>query len=144
MLILKLTKTPPVSDGDYLIKANRWVLTDCSAEGTECDKVVWRFTQIGKGTLTTNGGQNNYDFSWAIDGDKLTVATDWLYELRNEYTYVLDRENNSLTLTDEKGERVLTGNFDETVPAIDVETNVDDQINDDTSVNDAIDVDKTE
>ena len=32
--------------------------------------VIWNFTEIGKGTLTTNNHENDYDFIWAIDGDR--------------------------------------------------------------------------
>ena len=122
MLALKMTKTPPVSDGEYLTQFDEWVLIDCESEEEECWRVIWEFTEIGKGVLTTNNGVNKYNFVWAIDGDKLTVMTDWLYELHNEYTYKIDRENKSLTLIDDTGEKILAGhNYDVNIPVVDVE-----------------------
>ncbi len=123
MLVLKLTKTPPVSDGDFLVQGNNWTLVDCSSSAGDCGNVVWSFTEIGKGSLTTNDGQNNYDFSWTIDGDRLTIVTDWLYELRNEYTYELDRDKKTLKLTDENSVRTFTGSFDENTTSDEDETN---------------------
>ena len=56
------------------------------------EKVVWNFTEIGKGYLTTDGHANDYNFIWAIDGDTLKIETDWIYDLDNEYKYKIDGE----------------------------------------------------
>ena len=69
-------------------------------EREDAPSVVWNFTEIGKGTLTTNGHQNDYDFIWAIDGDKIKIETDWLYALDDEYIYTLDQSAGVLTLGD--------------------------------------------
>lgn len=96
-LVLNIIKTNKAADGDYLVSAENWVLEN--GEG-----VVWDFTEIGKGTLTTNNHKNDYDFLWAIEEDKLLIETDWLYDLENKYTYTLDQGAGVLTLTDENGE----------------------------------------
>lgn len=97
-LVLNVLKGNAVADGEYLVAAEKWVLTDCGDE--DCDKVIWDFTEIGKGSLTTDGGEHNYDFKWAIKDGKLDIQTDWLYELNNEYEYSLDQSNGVLTLRD--------------------------------------------
>ena len=78
-----------VSDAEYLVQVGTWVEQDAEA-------VVWNFMEIGKGTLTNNAHINDYDFIWALDGDKLKIETDWLYALANEYEYNL--EGDVLTL----------------------------------------------
>ena len=139
VLILKYTSSAPIADGEYLTQATEWVLrndTNCeeplsekaeTIEETEAaektngseanclsvDAVIWKFTEIGKGTLTTNAHLNDYDFIWAIDGDKLKVETKWLYGIVNEYEYRLDQNNGTLTLKDGEKEFVLDGKFAE-------------------------------
>ena len=61
--------------------------------------VIWNFTEIGKGTLTTNNHLNDYEFIWALEDGKLQVQTDWLYTLNNTYEYLLDQNSGTLTLT---------------------------------------------
>ena len=69
---------------------------DCEGEG--CGHVVWKFTEIGKGKLTTNAHTNDYDFKWAIEDGKLIMQTEWLYELDDKYDYTLNQEDGILTL----------------------------------------------
>ena len=123
-LILKLTSKPAVADGEYLVSAGEWILdgdpscntkksadatedaeggekteTEASAPEVDCaSRVVWKFTEIGKGTLTTNGHMNDYDFQWALEDGKMTIRTEWLYEMDNEYDYTLNQEDGILTL----------------------------------------------
>ena len=61
-------------------------------------RVVWKFTEIGKGTLTTNGHKNDYNFAWALKDGKMTIRTEWLYEMDDEYDYTLNQEDGILTL----------------------------------------------
>ena len=63
--------------------------------------VIWNFTEIGKGTLTTNNHENDYDFIWAISGDTLEIETEWLYTTDDKFVYRLDQENQILILNDE-------------------------------------------
>ena len=139
LLVLDLTRGPAISDGEYLIMADEWVLSDetnCETaapeavstnEGatgetnskptgaTNCmPSVIWRFTEAGKGTLTTNGHANDYDFIWAIEDGKLKIETKWLYELENEYEYELDKDTGSLILKDGDKEIVFSGYFAKT------------------------------
>lgn len=106
MLIIRLTAALAVLDGEYLISADKWVLENGQCEETEeCDgaNVEWKFTEIGKGTLTTNDHVNDYEFKWAINDDTLLIETDWLYDLEDSYKYELDQSNGVLTLTEEDG-----------------------------------------
>lgn len=90
--VLDLTKKASVEDADYLVSIGEWVEKD--NEG-----VIWKFTEIGKGTLTTNNHTDDYDFIWAIEGGTLKIETAWLYDLNDEFTYKLDQKNNTLKLT---------------------------------------------
>lgn len=92
-LVLNLTRGAAVADGEYLVAAENWVL-----DGS--DEVVWNFTEIGKGKLTTDGHEHDYDFIWAIKDGKLLIETDWLYDLENEYEYSLNQSDGILTLTE--------------------------------------------
>ena len=92
-LVLNLMKMNSAADGDYLVAAENWVM-----EGSE--GVIWDFTEIGKGTLTTNNHLNDYDFIWALEDGKLLIETDWLYDIDNEYDYSLDQNSGVLTLSD--------------------------------------------
>ena len=116
-LIVKLNAGPSIADGEYLVSIGQWTLknktcaqleceesTECIStnnESTTCENsnVIWTFTEIGKGTLTTNNHLNDYDFIWALEDGKLKIETDWLYTLNDEYSYTLDQGNNTLTLT---------------------------------------------
>ena len=91
-LILNLTRGTDVADGEYLISVEKWVLSDS-------DRVEWKFTEIGKGTLTTNAHENDYDFLWSLEDGKMKVETDWLYDLEDEYDYKLDQNAGELTLS---------------------------------------------
>ncbi len=113
-LILNLNQGPSLADGEYLVSAEEWVLdegTNCIEEGADMEEanclpsVIWDFTEIGKGTLTTNNHVNDYDFIWALEDGKLLIETDWLYKLENEYEYAIDQNNGTLTLT--RGDETL-------------------------------------
>lgn len=96
-LLVDLLKGPDVHDAEFLVEIGAW-----EREGEPT--VIWSFTEIGKGTLTTNFHINDYEFIWRIDGDKLKIETDWLYTLNDEYTYTLDQSEKTLTLTSELGD----------------------------------------
>lgn len=91
-LIVRLTARPSVADGEYLVSVGEWKEQDEPS-------VIWNFTEIGKGTLTTNNHINDYDFVWALEDGKLKINTEWLYTLNNEFDYALDQGSNILTLT---------------------------------------------
>ena len=95
-LIFGLIKQGGESDGEYLVERGTWTLEDS-------ERVVWEFKEDGKGTLTTNDHANDYDFTWSLQDGKMTVKTDWLYELSNEYEYELDQGAGALVLTDDEG-----------------------------------------
>ena len=91
-MLLNIFAEPGVRDAEYLVQVGQWVREDETA-------VIWNFTEIGKGTLTTNNHQNDYEFIWAMEDDELKIETDWLYDLENEYEYKLDQSKNTLVLT---------------------------------------------
>ena len=91
-MLINLLRPPTVQDADFLEQIGAWHLKDNS-------EVVWDFTEIGKGSLTTNFHINDYDFIWRMDGDVLKIETAWLYTLNDEYTYELDQNDKTLTLT---------------------------------------------
>lgn len=98
-LLVNLLKAPTVRDADFLVQVETWQLENEPS-------VEWKFTEIGKGTLTTNSHINDYDFIWAIDGDTLKIETAWLYTLNDEYAYKIDQGQKTLMLT--SGEDIYT------------------------------------
>ena len=93
-LIINASQNSVAKEAEYLMAAESWVLEDS-------DQVIWDFTEVGKGTLTTNAHENDYDFKWVLEDGKMKIETAWLYELNNEYDYSLDQSNGILTLTDD-------------------------------------------
>ena len=91
-LIKTLTKKPATPDGRYLVSVGTWARED---EPT----VIWTFSEIGKGSLTTNRHYNDYDFIWSIEDKKLSIETSWLYTLNDTFEYELNQKKNTLTLT---------------------------------------------
>lgn len=127
-LLLKLLGSGSgMQDGEYLVEKKTWILdntdsadslsaeavTNCVSNEAEMNcppssSVIWEFTEVGKGTLTTNNHLNDYDFIWALEDGKLKIETNWLYPLENEYEYELDQEAGKLKLTDSKGTYYFT------------------------------------
>lgn len=118
-LIIRLNTKPGVADGEYLVSIGEWTIEsdDCMqlkcGDDTKClntdgettvicgkGNVVWNFTDIGKGTLTTNNHLNDYAFTWAIEDNKLFINTEWLYTLNDTFEYQLDQNADILTLKD--------------------------------------------
>ena len=103
-LVLSLNATPAIQDGEYLVDAGEWMLNlggcddNNASEKCKNENVIWDFTEIGKGTLTTNAHTNDYDFEWTIKDGKLIIITDWLYSLEDEYEYELNQRSGTLTL----------------------------------------------
>lgn len=85
-LILDLSKGISLQDGEYLVSIDNWAREDEPG-------VVWTFTEIGKGKLTTDNYKNTYDFIWSIEDNKLKIETDWLYTLNDEFEYRIDNGN---------------------------------------------------
>jgi hypothetical protein len=90
--IIRLVSTPGARDAEYLVETKTWMLENEPG-------VVWQFSEIGKGTLTSNNHVNDYDFLWAIEGDVIKIETNWLYTINNEYTYELNQNDGVLVLT---------------------------------------------
>ena len=89
--VYNLLNSHSASDAEYLVEIGAWQLENS-------DSVVWDFTEVGKGTLTTNDHVNNYDFTWLLDGDQLKIDTAWLSTLNDEFTYHLDQSKNQLEI----------------------------------------------
>ena len=102
-LILNFVLKPDMRDAEYLVKMGEWVMESDDPEAG-AENVVWTFTEIGKGKLTTNNHLNDYDFIWAMEGETLKIETKWLYDLNDEYTYKINQGEKTLTLTSEDGE----------------------------------------
>ena len=118
-LILSFVLKPNMRDAEYLVEIGQW--TENDAEG-----VIWNFTEIGKGTLTTNNHTNDYDFIWAIDGDKLKIETKWLTELNDEFTYKIDQGAKTLTLTSGEDSFTFSAYVElDTTGGVDTEVTVD-------------------
>lgn len=91
IFLLDWFKKPAVEDAEYFVSIGEWVEQDS-------ESVIWKFTEIGKGTLTTNNHVDDYDFIWSLEGDKLKIETAWLYDLNDEFTYTLNQKENTLKL----------------------------------------------
>ena len=79
-LVIALNRQPDIHDAKKLTTVGSWQREDQP-------DVVWNFTDAGKGTLTTNGHTNDYDFIWTLVGNRLLIETDWLYTLNDEFDY---------------------------------------------------------
>lgn len=79
-LVIALNRQPDIHDAKKLTAVGSWQREDQP-------DVVWNFTDAGKGTLTTNGHTNDYDFIWTLVGNRLLIETDWLYTLNDEFDY---------------------------------------------------------
>ena len=90
-LVMTLSRGPATQDAEYLVSVGSW-------EREDTPGVIWKFTEIGKGSLTTNAHMNDYDFIWAMEGNKLKIETNWLYTLNDEYSYVI--KDDKLILND--------------------------------------------
>ena len=93
-MLINLFTEPGLREADYLVSIGEWVKQDEPS-------VIWKFTEIGKGTLTTNNHINDYDFIWALDGNTLKIETDWLYDLNDEFTYTLNKDTGKLMLNED-------------------------------------------
>lgn len=82
----RLGSRPSIEDGEYLVSVGEFKKEDEP-------EVIWNFTEIGKGRLTTNNHLNDYDFLWALEGAKMKIETEWLTTLENEYKYRIDGED---------------------------------------------------
>ena len=91
-LLMNIFAKPDMRDAEYLVEVGMWVREDEPS-------VEWKFTEVGKGVLTTNAHANDYDFIWALDEDTLKVETAWLYTLNDSFVYELNQSNKTLILT---------------------------------------------
>ena len=91
-LLMNIFAKPDMRDAEYLVEVGMWVREDEPS-------VEWKFTEVGKGVLTTNAHTNDYDFIWALDEDTLKVETAWLYTLNDSFVYELNQSDKTLTLT---------------------------------------------
>lgn len=80
------------SDADFLVEVGTWQRQDAPS-------VIWDFTELGQGQLTTNDHTNDYAFTWSIDGSQLKIDTDWLYTMHDAYDYDLNQTTRELTIT---------------------------------------------
>jgi hypothetical protein len=93
-LLLNIMRPPAIRDADFLVEVGSWQLENNPS-------VIWTFSEIGKGKLTTNGNKNSYDFIWSLEDKVLKIETAWLYTINNEYTYKLNQGSKILSLTND-------------------------------------------
>lgn len=82
-LVMTLLREPEPRDAERLVAVGAWQREDEPG-------VIWNFTDIGKGTLTTNNHINDYDFIWSAEGRTLKIETAWLYDINDEYSFSLE------------------------------------------------------
>ena len=104
LMLINLLAKPAVRDADFIVGVGTW-------EREDAPGVIWDFTEIGKGKLTTNNHKNDYDFIWSLDAKTLKIETSWLYEINNEYNYTLNQDDKTLTLSTGEGENLVNINF---------------------------------
>jgi flagellar basal body-associated protein FliL len=83
-----------------VILTDRDILVSKSWEKQDAPTVIWTFRADGTGELTTNK-TNYYDTKWTLSDDEpatLEITTAWLYELKDSFTFTLDREANTFTV----------------------------------------------
>lgn len=91
LFVFKSVSEPSMADAEFLTSIGKWVREDTS-------NVVWDFTEMGKGSLTTDNYATTYDFIWAIEDGKLKIETKWLYDLDNEFEYTIDQKAKTLSI----------------------------------------------
>ena len=89
---------PELSDAEFLVSVGTW-------EKSGSPKVKWIFKENGVGTLTTNNMINDYEFTWTLEDGVLKISTAWLYSLEDEFTFSLNREENSFTVVSKEDEK---------------------------------------
>lgn len=95
-LVYGLARSDEVSAAAFLVKAGPWQRQDAP-------DVTWQFTSIGAGTLTTDGGEHEYPFTWALVDGQLKVDTEWLYTLNDAYDFSLNQSTSKFTLKTAQG-----------------------------------------
>ena len=100
VLVINIAAKNNSDNAEFLVSVGEWQRQDQS-------DVIWKFTEIGKGTLTTNNHTNDYDFTWMLEGDTIKIKTNWLYEKEDEYIYKIDQGAKTLTLKSGDTEYVL-------------------------------------
>lgn len=91
LFVFRALSKPSMADAEFLVSVGKWVREDTS-------NVIWDFSEVGKGALTTDNFLNSYDFIWAIEDGKLKIETDWMYDLGNEFEYKIDQKAKTLTI----------------------------------------------
>ncbi len=95
--IIDMNSKPGMRDAEFLVEKGTWVMQ------SDAPEVIWNFTEIGKGTLTTNNHIDDHEFKWSIENGKLKIETEWLYTLYDELTYTLDQKTQTLEVQREDG-----------------------------------------
>lgn len=101
VLVINIMAKNTTDNAEFLISTGAWQRQDQP-------DVIWKFTEAGKGSLTTNNHQNDYDFVWMLDGDTIKIRTNYLYEKEDEFTYKIDQSAKTLTLKSGDKEYIFT------------------------------------
>ena len=100
VLVVNIMNKNTTDSAEFLVATGAWQRQDQP-------EVIWNFTEIGKGSLTSNNHTNDYDFVWMLDGDKIKIKTNWLYEKEDEFTYYIDQGAKTLTLKSDNEEYIF-------------------------------------
>ncbi len=95
----QIARENAASDVDYLTSIDEWQKENEPA-------VSWTFLGDGAGTITTDNHGNDYQMTWVLENGKISIKTEWLYSLSDEFNYEIQRDNNVLILTDANGNEV--------------------------------------
>ena len=91
VFLINKNSQPSMADVDFLVSAGEWQREDQP-------QVIWDFTEVGNGKLTTDGHLNDYSFIWSLEDKKLKIQTTWLYDLNDEFDYKIDQGAKTLTI----------------------------------------------
>ena len=83
--------TRKFSDAEFLTSFDSWVKSDA-------DSVIWTFDRDATCTVTTTRVEV-FDCTWYLEDDTLGIQTSWLTTLEDEFTFALNREEKSFTIT---------------------------------------------
>lgn len=105
LLVINLNKSNDplfkMSNTDYLTYFGEW-------EAVEDERIVWTFNDDGSGKLTTNGGIDEYEFAWEVNGSELKIVTQWFYPIEDDFSLTTNRDEETFTIVDTAEDKITT------------------------------------
>ncbi|MBQ3464506.1 hypothetical protein IJH27_01580 [Candidatus Saccharibacteria bacterium] len=90
LFFLDLAPKIVLSDAEFLVDVRSW-------EKDGAPTVIWTFNDLESGEITTNK-TNYYKTKWGLENEKLSFKTEWLYEISDEFEFLLNREEKYFTV----------------------------------------------